>query len=295
MPRLAFGGTDAAGDWRLLRADGSEAWVHRRVRHAKTVNVRTCVVTLTEIETHKANELRLLHLATHDPLTGLANRDTFMERVELALGRAARDHVTAMLFVDLDRFKQVNDRYGHQCGDKLLASVARRLRDDRAPLRRSRPARRDELGIVCEVAEPEDATHLADRVVSAVAEPFTIDGEVLTIGASVGIATASPSTTTSEQLVAEADRAMYPAKESGGSQWWIRGARAIDARSRHAVAEANAALAQLGLDLVRLQQRTMDLRQDTTHLHDENLSVRLEAINSALELARTLAEQHPLR
>src|SRR5688500_9300215 len=179
VPRLAFGGTDAAGDWRLIRHDGSEAWVHARVRHAKTVNVRTCVVTLTEIATHKANEMRLIHLATHDPLTGLANRDAFAERVDLALSRAARDHVTALLFIDLDRFKHINDRYGHPFGDKLLAAVARRLRATVRPFDALGRLGGDELGIVCEVASAEDATHLAERVVSAIGEPFTIDDQTV--------------------------------------------------------------------------------------------------------------------
>jgi diguanylate cyclase (GGDEF)-like protein len=318
VPRLAIGGTDAAGDWRVLRPVRSnplrpdsqgtaesrthpdrepdqmdEVWVHARVRHAKTVNVRTCVVTLTEIATHKANEMRLLHLATHDPLTGLPNRDAFVARVEVALARAARDHVTALLFVDLDRFKQVNDRYGHLVGDRLLIAVARRMRGTLRPFDTLGRLGGDELGIVCDVASAHDATRLADRIVDVVSEPFPIDDQIVTIGASVGVATAAPGASlTSEQLIAGADEAMYRAKRAGGGQWWMRGAPETAVRCRRTIEEAHVALDRLAAEITALQQRASDIRLLTDGAEDERLVERIATIIEALERASGLAGQN---
>jgi diguanylate cyclase (GGDEF)-like protein len=304
VPRLAFGGTDAAGDWRVLRSKGTnstpvdldqmeEVWVHARVRHAKTVNVRTCVVTLTEIATHKANEMRLLHLATHDPLTGLPNRHAFVARVDRELARAARDQVTGLLFVDLDRFKQVNDRYGHLTGDRLLVAVARRIRATLRPFDTLGRLGGDELGIMCEVASPHDATRLAERIVDVVGEPFPIDDEILTIGASVGVATAAPGTSlSSSELIAAADHAMYRAKRAGGGQWWMRGAPTTLVRSRRALEQAHAALGRLAGEISRLQHSAADIQRDADSLSDDPLTERVAAIIDALERARGLATDH---
>jgi diguanylate cyclase (GGDEF)-like protein len=247
-------------------------------------------VTLTEIATHKANELRLLHLAMHDALTGLPNRDAFVERVDVSLTRAARDHVTALLFVDLDGFKQVNDSYGHRCGDTLLTSVARRIRSTLRPFDTLGRLGGDEFAIVCEVASGHDATKLAQRIVDAVACPFEIDDENIMVGASIGVATASPETTTSDQLIAAADEAMYRAKQAGGAQWWMPGARDVEVRTRRARADAEAAIAQLMTDVARLQQRCSELHSDTVHLGDEPLTRRVAGIAAALEQALHVAD-----
>jgi diguanylate cyclase (GGDEF)-like protein len=203
--------------------------------------------------------------------------------------------VTAVLFIDLDRFKQVNDRYGHLCGDRLLVAVARRIRGTVRPFDTLGRLGGDELGIVCEVASPEDATRLAERIVDAVAEPFTIEGEVLRIGASVGVATASPATVTSERLIAEADSAMYRAKEAGGARWWMVGARDVEVESRRALAETNESLVDLGLEIDRLHERAERLRSQSAHLHDPILDERLVRILDSLASAKGLVGHHAVR
>jgi len=146
------------------------------------------------------------------------------------------------------------------------------------------------------VATQQDATRLADRVVDATSEAFRIDDEHLTIGASVGVATASPGApTTSEQLIAKADEAMYRAKQAGGGQWWVRGAPEPIVRSDRAAKEAHHALAELGADTARLRLRVAQLQNDIGPIDDERLVERLREIADALERARDLTVRHDIR
>jgi len=159
------------------------------------------------------------HTALHDPLTGLANRLLLQERLEHAAQRARRSHTNAaILFVDLDRFKQVNDTHGHQVGDELLISVAQRLTGVVRPGDTLARVSGDEFVFLCEdLHGASDVEVLARRVDKAFAKPFVLDSTELSVTASVGVAFAGPDEKISDDLVVEADTAMYQAKRKGGA------------------------------------------------------------------------------
>ncbi len=156
-------------------------------------------------------------LALHDALTELPNRAFLAERLEESLGQAQRDgSMLAMLCVDLDRFKQVNDTLGHPVGDALLRAVAGRLRDC---VRRSDTVARlggDEFAVIqSPLATLEDASGLAQRIVNALSEPYTLGEHQLVIGASVGVALAPSDSVRADSLLMMADMALYRAKADG--------------------------------------------------------------------------------
>jgi diguanylate cyclase (GGDEF)-like protein/PAS domain S-box-containing protein len=167
-------------------------------------------------------ERELAHQAFHDSLTGLANQALFRDRVTHALSRAARrQSELAVLFVDLDDFKTVNDSLGHTAGDALLVAVAERLR---GCVRAADTAARlggDEFALLVEdLGSRSDATGLADRLIDLLRQPFTIAGREIVVGASIGIAFHDPDTTTG-QLLRNADIAMYTAKRGGKRRYEI--------------------------------------------------------------------------
>jgi diguanylate cyclase (GGDEF)-like protein/PAS domain S-box-containing protein len=167
-------------------------------------------------------EQELAHQAFHDSLTGLANQALFADRVTHALTRASRRQTDlAVLFIDLDDFKTVNDSLGHTAGDSLLMAVAERLRDC---LRATDTAARlggDEFALLVEdLRSHAEATALADRLLSALNEPFLIAGREIVVGASIGIAFDEVHITTG-QLLRNADIAMYTAKRGGKRSYAI--------------------------------------------------------------------------
>jgi diguanylate cyclase (GGDEF)-like protein len=155
----------------------------------------------------------------HDPLTGLPNRTLLKERLEQAVARSRRSHqVVAVMFVDIDRFKVVNDTFGHDFGDQVLVAVADRLlkilRGGDTLARQSG----DEFVIMCEgLDRPELAEHVAERVVASLAPPFELDGASVQVSVSVGIAFCGPGEEMPDTLLRDADFAMYQAKQAGGS------------------------------------------------------------------------------
>ncbi|MEA2321008.1 MAG: hypothetical protein QOD81_858 [Solirubrobacteraceae bacterium] len=175
--------------------------------------------SLTHIASWRTNEQQLLR----DPLTGLPSRVLLMSRLEAALARLERrpGHV-AVLFIDLDRFKVVNDSLGHHAGDRLLLGVTDRLR--LALRRHETPARfgGDEFVLVCEdIADAQDAVAVAERLLKTLARPFALaEGEAFIAG-SIGIAMTDDPRAAAADLVRDADAAMYHAKDGGGARWAI--------------------------------------------------------------------------
>jgi diguanylate cyclase (GGDEF)-like protein len=163
---------------------------------------------------------RFRHGALHDPLTGLPNRLLLQQRLEHATQRAKRSHTNAaILFVDLDRFKQVNDTHGHPVGDELLLAVAQRLTHLVRPGDTLARLSGDEFVFLCEdLSEANDVELLARRVDEAFLEPFVLGDIEIFTSASVGVAFAGPGVDISDQLVAQADIAMYQAKRKGGGR-----------------------------------------------------------------------------
>jgi diguanylate cyclase (GGDEF)-like protein/PAS domain S-box-containing protein len=176
-------------------------------------------LVLNTRDIHDAKELQdqLVHEAYHDGLTGLASRALFREQLQGALEVSRRDDDVAILFLDLDGFKEVNDSLGHAAGDQLLVQVADRLRES---VRDGDTVARfggDEFAVLVEsVAALADAETVARRIIDAVGRPFPISGRELHVGASVGIASAADAGDI-EQLMRNADLAMYRAKAGGGS------------------------------------------------------------------------------
>ena len=166
-------------------------------------------------------EAKLAHMARHDALTGLPNRVLFHEHLGEALARMRRDREKlAILYLDLDNFKQVNDALGHPAGDKLLTVTAARLR---SCVREGDIVARfggDEFAVLqLATAGPQEAGALADRIISALSEPSDIEGHQIVTGVSIGIAVAPADGETSEQLLKNADIALYRAKEDGRSKF----------------------------------------------------------------------------
>ncbi len=187
-----------------ILADVAAAYIHNAQGRADAVNTMD----------------QLRERSLHDPLTGLANRVLLKERLEHAVARAIRSHqVVAVLFVDLDHFKAVNDTFGHDVGDKLLQAVADRLNKI---VRASDTLARlsgDEFVFLCEDLETaESARGVAERVVSALEPVFDFDDLQLQVSASVGLAFAGPGDQMPESLLRDADFAMYQAKQAGGAQ-----------------------------------------------------------------------------
>ncbi len=205
-------------DWRHIKADGSEIHVltfGRRVAFDGRDGYLVAVVDITE---RRKAEARIAYMAHHDGLTDLPNREFYQERLRKALAEA---HVgnkrVAVLCVDLDLFKNVNDSFGHPMGDRLLRLVADRLRSE---LRGNHVAARlggDEFALilVCEVS-PNEVSDFSTRLINVLSASYDIDGVEVVIGASVGIALSPSDGTTSEELMRNADMALYRAKSDGG-------------------------------------------------------------------------------
>ena len=170
------------------------------------------VATFEDVTERRQAEAKIMHMARHDALTDLPNRVLFREKMEQALAHRER---LAVLFLDLDRFKTVNDTLGHPVGDALLCAVTKRLQ---MAVRGTDTVARlggDEFAIVLLGAEPSDASELAGRIIETVSEPFDIRGHQVVIGASVGIAVAPTDGKEPDQLLRNADMALYRAKSEG--------------------------------------------------------------------------------
>ena len=186
--------------------------------HRKIVDLFEGLATIA-IE-RKRYEARLSYQAQHDPLTDLPNRTLFLEFLELALARARRREDTfAVLFLDLDRFKVVNDSLGHDAGDELLVALGRRLRGVVRPSDTVARFGGDEFTVLCDdlpsANARERACDVAARLLKIIRRPFLLDGEEQFLSASIGIAVAGPETEGPEGLLRDADAAMYRAKERG--------------------------------------------------------------------------------
>lgn len=211
-------------EWRTLDSDESFYYVESvGINLLNDPNVSGIVVTTRNITERKNLEAQLTHQAFHDPLTNLANRVLFRDRVEHALMRYKRQETPlAVLFLDLDNFKNINDSLGHAAGDELLKSVAERLM---SCVRFGDTVARlggDEFAILLEDTEQaNNAVTIAERVLECVLESFNISSYDVKIGISVGIAFSTSSKETADELLRNADVAMYIAKERGKGRYTI--------------------------------------------------------------------------
>jgi diguanylate cyclase (GGDEF)-like protein len=174
------------------------------------------VTTHQDITEQRRSEAKIAHMALHDSLTGLANRVLINERLAQALARTRRGEIVAVHFLDLDRFKGVNDTLGHSVGDQLLRLVTERLLLAARETDTVARVGGDEFAIVqVGISQPADATALAQRTIDEVSKPYSIDGHHIIIGTSVGIAVGPGDGDIPDQLIRNADLALYRAKSDG--------------------------------------------------------------------------------
>ena len=205
---------------RIQRADGSWMWALARgtVEHDPEGRPYRITGSLTDITEQKEQEARLVQDALYDPLTGLPNRAFLRDLLQRAMARLARDpeHEFAVLFLDLDRFKQVNDTLGHAAGDALLKEVADRLQASVRPDDVVTRLAGDEFCVLLdEIEETADATRVARRIIERLGEPVELDGREVLTGCSIGIAVSEPDMTDPDRIVENADAARYRAKREG--------------------------------------------------------------------------------
>jgi diguanylate cyclase (GGDEF)-like protein/PAS domain S-box-containing protein len=217
----------ALTEFRMKHRD--DFWLHvetLRTNLMHDVNVKGIVLNTRDVSERKAFEEQLQHQAFHDAVTGLANRALFKDRVEHMIERQARDNLpVSILFMDLDDFKTINDSLGHAAGDRMLSEVGERLKNS---LRQADTAARlggDEFAILLEDGgDGVDAAEVAARILSSLEGPFHLEGKEVFARASIGIATADAGTSGpegAEELLRNADVAMYMAKEAGKGRYQV--------------------------------------------------------------------------
>jgi len=207
-------------EYRIVHSDASVKWVWDRafpVRGARGQASQYVAIAL-DVTARKLAEERLQHDALFDKLTGLPNRALLMDRLQHAATRLARNpHACfALLFIDLDDFKMVNDSWGHDVGDQLLVAVAERLQSCLRPDDTLARLGGDEFVILTgDVKVPDDASHVADRILRELRRPFGLAEHDVSITASIGIAPGSDNAESCSNLLRNADTAMYRAKRRG--------------------------------------------------------------------------------
>jgi len=218
-------GRPEGGDYRYLHADGHVVWIHDRSQLVRDGEGRPMFVqgVMFDITAQKEAELSLQHMAYHDTLTGLPNRAMFEEHLDLAVARARRyDRSVAVLFMDLDGFKDVNDSMGHAAGDELLCFVASRLREATRDTDLVARLGGDEfLVLLADLPDDRGASPdavvqaVADRVSDAVAKPVSLRERTVEITISVGSSVFPFEARDVEELMSRADAAMYAHKRRG--------------------------------------------------------------------------------
>jgi diguanylate cyclase (GGDEF)-like protein len=217
--------TDGAAIGTICVIDTSpHGWTHTEINCL--LDLAALLVTELELRTDltvkRQTQEHLLYSTLHDALTGLPNRSLFTERLRHAMRRAARhpEDLFAVLFLDLDRFKEVNDNLGHFAGDELLRAVARRLEACIRPEDTVARLSGDEFAILLEsITEASDAGRVAERIEEALSFPINLGGAEVTTSASMGIVTSSMSHDQPEQILRSADMAMYRAKAAGRARY----------------------------------------------------------------------------
>ena len=219
--RRAFSGEVQAIAYsaRGRRKDGSTIYVELAGTVGEHAGRPALIGTVVDVTQREEMEQTLFHQAHHDELTGLPNRALFASRLEVALAQSEADGDFAVLFLDLNRFKAVNDTLGHSAGDALLQEVARRLLGTLRPSDTVARLGGDEFAVLlASLPHPDHAQDIADRIDQALRISVDLDGRELTVEASVGIVMGRAAHTSPDAVLREADLAMYAAKRTGGGQ-----------------------------------------------------------------------------
>jgi diguanylate cyclase (GGDEF)-like protein/PAS domain S-box-containing protein len=249
-------------DQRLLRADGDTRWVKVSASLVDGTESPEIIMQVEDITKARQIEQLLAHRALHDSLTGLANRTLLVDRIEHALSardrRGLRDEV-AVLFIDLDRFKHTNDALGHEVADRVLVSMANRIR---AVLRPGDTAARiggDEFVVLCEELGHAEVEEMSTRLHEVIRAPLIVGTSEVRVSASIGVVLATDGDTASD-LLRDADTAMYAAKERGRSRTEVfdTDLRAVTTARLHLETSLGHALSNDEIEVV--YQPTVDLR-----------------------------------
>lgn len=215
---IAEGDAGVPSEYRLITKSGEVKWVLQQTRTVRFDGDLAVEGVLVDITQRKHAEEQLLYSALHDQLTGLPNRASFHDRVELALERTRGrvDSPFAVLFLDLDRFKLINDGYGHQAGDRLLVEIAHRLRQAVRPGDTVARLGGDEFTVLIpDIAGQDEVVSVAKRIHNALSLPFHVGDEEVFTTASTGIAISSNRYDSPDEILRDADIAMYHAKAEG--------------------------------------------------------------------------------
>lgn len=213
-------------EFRIQHRNGSYRWALARGLALRDAygNATRVAGSLTDLTEHRLGEAQLLHDALHDSLTGLANRTLLFDRIEQAARHARRrpDYKFAILFIDIDRFKVINDSVGHSCGDLILIELANRLTRIVRPDDTVARIGGDEFVILLDdISNNSDALGVCDRIRAALGQPFRIKDQLITLQVSIGVATRSPHIEKAEHYLHNADIAMYRAKLAGGDRYQV--------------------------------------------------------------------------
>ena len=252
-------------DFRIFRNDGHMRWVSQvnsRVRSddGRDLGVRYSIQDITE---RKFNEFQLQAEAFHDPLTGLANRSLCLNRISQAMERCKRrgNYHFAVIFSDLDRFKFVNDCFGHSCGDMLLAEFAQRLLRCVRGLDTVARIGGDEFILLLEELEsPREAIRITKRLRSLIAEPFRVDNQELNVTTSLGIVLGPTDYSTPEALLRNASIALHRAKDAGRNRFKVFNSRMLDQYNRRMRMENDMRNALVNKEFHLLYQPIFSLR-----------------------------------
>jgi diguanylate cyclase (GGDEF)-like protein/PAS domain S-box-containing protein len=274
-------GAEATVDFRLRHVDGRWVQVEATTKNMLAdPSIGGIVVNYRDITQRRTLEERLRHQAFHDPLTGLPNRALFMDRLGHALTHAERSkRAAAVLFLDLDNFKRVNDSLGHEAGDRLLISLAERLR---ATLRPEATAARfggDEFTVLLEdVSDVTEAVRAADKITRTLLRPFVLESREVFITTSIGIVLGTSGRERPTDLIRNADVALYRAKANGKATYQV-----FDSLMNSEALER--------LDLEADLRRAIDRRELTVH-YQPQLELRTGALAGWEALVRW---SHPAR